>query len=262
MENYILVKKYVGNIFNRTNSRKKFSLNEGLIQTYSINKLVKHARQYCNFASSVEEYNSGDYQGVIKIVNASNGTQAISVVFQKSKYNENLIDNMFNAYGYFKSNVEELDENFICIEYECKFDKIFKQQLLNKKYIYHLTTEKKAERILINGLKVHTNDEMFSYPERTYFFINNMPDDFLKEFFNEKIEGNNNYKNQTFYKVNLVLLKINVEPIIDKVKFYNDPNMDNGIYTEDYIPPQIITIERKINYKILKKGNGEVIERK
>ena len=59
-----------------------------------------------------------------------------------------------------------------------------------------------------------------------------------------------------------LLLEIDIEPIINKVKFYYDPNMDNGVYTEDYIPLQLIKIKKKINYKILKKGNGEVIERK
>ena len=82
---------------------KTFSLNEGLIKTEPIEKLVKHAKEYCNFASSADEYNRGNYQGVIRIVDGSNGTKAIKTIFHKSEYNEKLIDTMFNTYGYFKS---------------------------------------------------------------------------------------------------------------------------------------------------------------
>ncbi len=262
MEEYILVKRKIGNIFNGFGLGKTFSLNEGLIKTEPIEKLVKHAKEYCNFASSADEYNRGNYQGVIRVVDGSNGTKAIKTIFRKSEYNEKLIDTMFNTYGYFKSNVENLDNNYIAIEYEAKFEEILNKQLESKGYIYHLTTEKKLNNILRNGIKTHKGNNTFNYPHRSYFFTNLMTDEFFKMFYNEKIEYNNNIECGKFYKVSLVLLKIDLKGLLGKTKFYVDPNMDNGVYTEDYIPPQNITVQKKINYKILKKGNGDVIERK
>lgn len=260
MENFILVKNKVGNIFNNITGSKNI-IKEGLIKTYPIEKLYKHAIQYCNFASSVKQYNEGNYQGVIGVVNGENGTKAIKIVYQKGNYNNKLLDNMFNTYGYFKSNEEKLDENFVTVEYESKFDELFKQQLLKKQFIYHLTTEKKCEKILKEGIKVHTGKENFNYPSRTYFFTDLFSYSFLKEFYNEKLENNKNIIPNKIYKISLILLEIDIQNIIDKVKFYNDPNMVNGIYTEDYIPPEIIKIKKKINYKIIKDNNGNIIEK-
>jgi len=262
MQNYILTRNKVGNLFRGITGNGRISLNEGLIKTEPIEKLVRHAKEYCGFASSVSEYNKGGYQGVIGVVNGDNDTRCVKVVFPKSTYNETLIDNMFNTYGYFKSDTTELDKDFMSAEYESKYDEVFKEQLLKQKYLYHLTTEKKWEKIKERGIIVHNGKEGFNYPERSYFFVGLRPDEFLKQFFNEKVENNSKYEGGKFYSVSLALLKIDVTPIINKVKFYYDPNMDGGVYTEDYIPPQIIEIEKFIKYKILKKGNGEVIERK
>lgn len=262
MEHFIITHNYTCNIFKGINGDKKI-VNEGLIRTYPIDKLIKHASQYCSFATSFEMHNSNaaKYQGVV-FKTISNGVECINVFMHNGKYNETLTDNMFNTYGYFKSNVIKMDENFIKIKYEPKFSETLRKQLTERQFIYHLTARQKLENIFSIGLCPKQGKENFSYPDRVFFFVNNEPDTLLKDFINEKVENNSQYENGHFYVVDFVLLKINLEKCKTDIEFYLDPNMIDGVYTYGNIPSDAISIERDLKYRILKNGKGKVIERR
>jgi hypothetical protein len=112
------------------------------------------------------------------------------------------------------------------LQYEAKFD-IKVNKIPNK--IYHLTSEKKLNKILDIGLTPKTSTEYFTFNDRIYF---SLTADSLIPFTKKKweITGAKSY----------VVLEIDSNYFPVGIRFFKDPNFDNGIYTLENIPPSSV----------------------
>ena len=112
---------------------------------------------------------------------------------------------------------------------------------MKKEYLWHLTPEYNVKSILENGIIPSNDNCLFDYPERSYFFsfkrINNKR---IQEIGQNLAAVNNDSRNNGSY----CLLKIDLHKLPENIKFYRDYNCFNGVYTEDKIPADIVSIEK------------------
>jgi hypothetical protein len=148
----------------------------------------------------------------------------------KGKYNNEFMDKIINLAE---------DDDSIQMSMEAKYDT--EQQ--PEKYYYHLVPDIFLDKVKLKGLTPKTKSKLSTHPERIYLLnpgneleygtiANMLYDRTSSEKAKEKIE-------------NYYLLKIDVDAIKDKTKFYNDPNfrLGNGaVWTYQNIAPKYIEI--------------------
>jgi hypothetical protein len=122
------------------------------------------------------------------------------------------------------------------IRLEAKYDLELNKYELSD--LYHVSPEKYQEKIQKIGLVPKSQEKRAHHPERIYFTKNEGDAEFLAKQFNEFYEGNYN------------LYKIDIDKLRRKnngIRFFNDPAYTKqGIYTLSNVPPDCITLIRKI----------------
>lgn len=104
------------------------------------------------------------------------------------------------------------------------------------KFLYHVTTDAKVDKILKNGLNPKSSNAMFRYPDRIYLGLD-------PEMLECQLLPN---LRKTKGKVNVdatySILKVDISKIPSKNRFKVDPNYPDGVFTSDNIPPSAIEV--------------------
>jgi len=231
---------------------KPYALNEGLISTYPIDDVISSISRLFNLYDGddyatknkilycLDRGEDCEYDGVIESTRAKNETKRIEIKTNRNSLNQNDFDKYFLKYGWFCGYSDDLIAytNIVRFVYEKKFDIDVTDDIMGKKYIYHICPNIYLSRIDASGLKPKFSSwNTFSNPERVYFFITDISkSDFLnwvKHFKRgKKIHKDNGWS----------LLRIDTSQLKNKPTFYFDPRMKNGVYTTDTITPNSIEI--------------------
>lgn len=114
----------------------------------------------------------------------------------------------------------------VILQYEPKFD----MEITNiPDNLYHLTTCDKLKKILNVGLTPRTSTEYFNFENRIYLSNNK------EKLINFTKQKSILTKNECF-----VILKINLNGFTDRIRFFSDPNFNDGFYTLENIPKSTI----------------------
>lgn len=113
------------------------------------------------------------------------------------------------------------------------------------KTLYHWTPKYNLGDIMANGLVPSHKNEVFNYPPRTYLMKGDCDNDKIAILGQRLCFVNHNPQNDGNY----VLLAINITNLDDNIRFYLDPNSDIGIYTEQVIPKNNISIKDNVQFK-------------
>ena len=150
-----------------------------------------------------------------------------------------------NAIKFSEFKLSELNHNkdtFI-VRYEAKFDTPVNIDHLD--YLYHITTDLAYDNIKFIGLTPKSQSKLANHPGRIYVLTGK-----------SKIESTaraliSSYKNKLRVK-DILVLKIDCK-YLQKHNFYEDPNffIDEGLWTQQNIPPVAISVERIIPYSEL-----------
>lgn len=215
----------------------EFVLNEGLLKTYPIDKVIKYIQNRFNITDDdVEKYVDGYGEYILVRKNQS----------------KDVIDNIkqiLDLGGYYLAD-EDIDEYYT---YEKKFeDNIFDE--LKKsgeiKYLYHITPSINDKKIQSNGLIPKSKNYRFNYPDRIYFLsdkdVNKDPEIlkrvgwelykviFFKNRTNKEYLERRNSRQYSIYRINFSKL--------ENIDLYRDPNTRNfdSYFTMDNIRPEWI----------------------
>ena len=104
--------------------------------------------------------------------------------------------------------------------------------------LYHLTTCDKLKKVLDKGLTPRTSTEYFTFENRIYLTSNK-----------EKLIKFAKKKSIIANKDCFVILKVSLNGYSDRIRFFNDPNFNEAIYTLENIPKYTIDPIEKIIFK-------------
>lgn len=99
--------------------------------------------------------------------------------------------------------------------------------------LWHLTTRKYLPRIMKNGLIPKNGNGITAWRntgDRVYLSL--LPELYKVTELDEEGED----------KDDVILLKVNIAPIKDRISFYEDYAYDNAVFTTEAIPPQLISV--------------------
>jgi len=214
------------------------ALFEGLIKTHPIN-ISKNIieRQFGNDLKIIKDNDSNRL--IVDVLNFIEFDK-LFVLINNLGYFISAIDFLQNG----KEKYEKFSKNalYSILKNKEKYDKIelvleakfdIEEKVLPE-FLYHITEEKNAIKILKIGLVPKSYSKLTYHPERIYLSTS------LKNtiiVFNKFVEKNKDSK--------YVILQINTN-LIPETIFYDDPNFKlKGYYTLDNIPPKSIKIIAK-----------------
>ena len=219
------------------NNIKNFQefLNEGLIKTYPIEKVVSYIQKHLNLTD--DDVNI-----------AYKGTNAESIIVDGTLDDDvlNKIKDILKLGGYF----ENYKEDGILF-----YDKTFGEEVFQKlkdsgevEYLYHITQSKNDNKIQLQGLIPKHKNPKFTYPERVFLlsdknlinhknFINDFCVHLMKQL-------NKDECSFSIYRIDYSKL--------NNIKLYIIPNAKDyiGYYTTDSIQPDLLEKIDEIKIKI------------
>lgn len=99
----------------------------------------------------------------------------------------------------------------------------------------HLTPEKNVDDIKKHGITVHSKkSSLYNYPERAYFFTNDMFPNHLRQVARSFATAKDNRT------LKWIVCIIDSDLISDDMRFYYDPNQEEGFFSYQEIPPDWI----------------------
>lgn len=229
----------------RVNNHNKASgsnVNEGLIKTYPTKKTLSFVCDRLNkneFLIKPADFivQSPNDDGTIY------GNVIISIYLDDlSSELDSLLINSFRTCGYhLGATFNRVDGNGMsCVVYQ--FEPMFQTNMANPtigKYLYHVTTENAARKILKYGMSPSNRTKNgFKYTNRNYFFTI-YDEDLFEEYMIEAKKINIKGKNKFNY--DFKVLTIDTDKT-QNLELYTDPNFGNkiAVFTYNNIPPTAI----------------------
>lgn len=227
---------------NKHNETSSSDVNEGLIKTYPTKKSLSFVCDRLNkngFPIKPSDFiiqspnDDGSIYGTIIIT--------IHLVNLSSDF-DSLLINSFRTCGYrLGATFNRVDDDGMsCVVYQ--FEPMFQTNMHNPtigKYLYHVTTENAAIKILKYGMSPSNRTKNgFKYTNRNYFFTI-YDEELFEEYMHEASKINIKGKNEFDY--NFKVLTIDTDKI-QNLELYTDPNFDNkiAVFTYNNIPPTAI----------------------
>lgn len=221
-------------------SDKKININEGLYKTYP----PETAKKYIKNLFDLDDRS-------IRIL-STNGIlpeeKRIQLIYFNGYGNSERMKRAMLLCGYTLSKVQKrgngyVEEIYIPINLPNVNDIIEKYD-----YITHVTPFYNKEKILSKGFVPKAKNEMFSYPERVFFFKGDTP---FNEILYQCIEFDSHLKNKLNQHIYTIFI-IDTKKIPENVSFHTDLTYPCGIYTNDNIPPSVIRKCQDFNVDDLK----------
>lgn len=241
LDKYIINKQKlpIYNVLNKINEQTK--LYEGLIKTHPIDKTITIMKRL--FGDNV-------------LLIDSIGINSVQIAFKNN--NKDVINNVIkymNSLGWFIA--EPKDENSLDVELKDKNPVLFFQAKFDLEQfprdkdgkpckLYHLTPLVNLNKISKIGLVPKSNSKQTYHPERIYFFTEILSDTEIIELVMGLYYTN---KNISKYKDRYILLEVELSKYDNPpIRFFNDPNLNNAVYTLEPVHPR--TIETKVVFLI------------
>ena len=215
---------------------------EGILRTYEPEKIVGFL-----------EKRYGD-AAIVQIIEGENGEKIFLIKTGDIDSNQEVIDRDMALCGYFPSYVTQRHGERT-IQYEPNHQNNVNELVHEEDYIYHLTPSNKVSKIRDNGLCPKTNNKMFKYPGRIYFFLHEPDMDeclvLMKQFYQESLRKARSSGAKVVYTGPYTLLKIDTRRVAD-CDFSYDPNAYDCIYTYDNISPEAIEVVCEFKQEYIK----------
>lgn len=165
--------------------------------------------------------------------------------------NDDLVENDMEKLGYFLSargNVVVIDGmKFQLMQFEptSQLQGDITDEVKEKfDTLKHWTPSYNVASIMENGLIPSHKNSMFKYSPRTYLMESGLSDDEMAYIGQQLCFSNKNPNNNGFYS----LLNVNIKDLDESVRFFYDPNSNIGIYTEQPLEKDRISVHAVVKF--------------
>lgn len=187
-----------------------------------------------------ETYNLDDWQ-IIKRKNQ------ISFIIADIDKNKTFIECDMKYLGYFLSFSEPIhihEMHWLKMRFEPRTQEDESHRIKQYGLLLHMSPTGNTEHIMKEGITPQSKNKYFKYPNRVYLFKGDIEYRFLKRF-GRGMARANGLPDSNAYTV----FEVDTEKLPDDIKFYEDPNLDEGVYTEHTIPPSAIISHYNIYFE-------------
>lgn len=179
----------------------------------------------------ITKYGLKDWQ--IKI-HKSYGNVEIAILIADIGSNTQLIERDMKQMGYFVGNKTQITADNGTVWKQIQFEPFYQKELeiFKKKrlMLFHISPLNNLESIRQKGFVPSSKNEFLSYTDRVYFYAGKSD---LKDFL-DMVDFR--YISNGWGDEKYCIFLLDTSKIPNNVKFFADPNMENGIYTYDNVP--------------------------
>lgn len=171
----------------------------------------------------------------------------ISIIVADIGNNKTMIESDMKYMGYFLSISEPVhieDMKWCKMRFEPRMQEDESNRIKQYGLLLHISPTGNTESIMKNGIIPNSKNKYYKYPNRVYLFKGDIQYRFLKRF-GRGMARANGLPDSTAYTV----FEVDTEKLPDDIKFYIDPNLDEGVYTEHTIPPEAIISHYNIYFE-------------
>lgn len=162
------------------------------------------------------------------------GNVEVAIVIADIDDNAKMVERDMEQMGYFVGHRYQVTAKngtkWLQMQFEPKYQKELEIIKRNHYLLIHISPIQNVESIRTNGFIPSSKNKFLSYPDRVYLYVGN---DNVRELV-QLLKGlyiANGWEDDRF-----CLFLIDSYKVPKNIKFYIDPNMENGIYTYDKIP--------------------------
>lgn len=201
-------------------------LQEGLVLSYPVKKVMDEIRKYMESDGNIIEA-LAESESVIKILVTKGFTGNV----------KESLKSLTDLCGWHLTGSGEYSKGLDVIYYESKFPADITDSIyLKYKKLYHITPARNFRSIEKKGLIPRSYNKRSDYPDRVYF----LKTDNVAEY-----ESLAKSSNPDIHEWSLLEIDISKEPVTGRrYRFYNDPFMNNAVFTYDNIHPGLVTLKR------------------
>lgn len=212
-------------------------LDEGLINTYPVDKVIEYVSKYFKF----------NLHQIYK-KEAENDVYHIRVIIANRDNNLEVIKKAMRLCGYYLGAPKESEiSNYPVVELQFEPEhqvdeskKIRKEESI----LYHLTPMYNLTKIKNIGFSPILRNELFSYPSRLYFLRGSVSEEEIFNLGKQLCKYNSSLGNNNKY----ALITLDLEKIPNDIKIFLDPNYVYGIFVTENISPNVIKDVREIKF--------------
>ena len=215
-------------------------ITEGLIHTYPVDKTI-------HYISKALKIDASHFK-----VETHNGVNKVFVTINENETPRELLIASFEYCGYFHSVDAEsrTTREGVCttLVFEPKHQRDNTKEILEHNVVlYHISPSAFEKSILRTGLSPRSKSIYFKYPERVYLIEQKCGESYIFNLawqISESISFDNQWKNindankdpyaWTIYAIDTTKLQ-------KDIKFFKDPNWENGVFTPNNISPGAIS---------------------
>lgn len=176
---------------------------------------------------------------------------AVYVITAQIGKNDEVIEKEMNNMGYYLALKGEPIDVFGMIfkilqfePYSQKLSDISSELKNNYDVLYHWTPQKNIDSILANGLLPRNNNDKFKYPPRIYLIKGDVTQYDLEILGSDLYRVDASVDNDGIY----CLIEVDLHRLPDNIQFFYDSNSDIGVYTEQAIPKDCISLVGKCKF--------------
>lgn len=162
------------------------------------------------------------------------GNVEIAILIADIGSNTQLIERDMEQMGYFVGYKTQITADNGTLWKHIQFEPIYQKELeiFKKKrlILFHISPFANFESIRQKGFVPSSKNEFLNYPDRVYFYAGKSD---LKDFL-DMVDSR--YISTGWGDEKYCIFLLDTSKIPNNVKFFADPNMENGIYTYDHIP--------------------------
>ena len=171
----------------------------------------------------------------------------LSFVIADIDKNKTFIESDMKYLGYFLSFSEPIDiqgMHWLKMRFEPMRQSDESERIKQYGLLLHISPTGNTENIMKQGITPQSKNKYFRYPNRVYLFKGDIEYRFLKRFGRSMAKANGLPDSNAY-----TIFEVDTEKLPDNVIFYEDPNLDEGVYTEHAIPPSAIISHYNIYFE-------------
>lgn len=213
-------------------------LDEGLINTYPVDKVIEYVSNYFKF----------NIHQIYK-KKAENDIYHIRVIIANRDNNFEIIKKAMRLCGYSlgapkESEIHKYPVVELQFEPEHQTDES-KKIRKEEKVLYHLTPMYNLGKIKHIGFSPRLRNELFSYPSRLYFLRGSVDENEILNLGKQLCKYNSSLGNDKKY----ALITLDLKKIPNDIKMFLDPNYLYGIFVTENISSDVIVDIKEVDFK-------------
>ena len=209
-------------------------LNEGLVMTYPLDTTIRYVKEYFKL-KDWQIYKSNEDKIVVEIANYGESIKYMRLAMDYCGY--------YLGFPTYENAIQQ--QGYVTLLFEPKYTNTITDEILKtEEVLFHITPRYNRKKIERFGFSPRSKNMIFDFPNRIYLLRGSAGIENAVNLGRRLYHTNPNKEHRDVYSI----FTLDVKQLPNTISLYQDMNLNNGLYTSDYIKPNCISNVVDYNY--------------